>query len=83
MKQHKISKSQKAVIAPRATSASGVGQNENNFLPSSKGVARKAYFANEIQGSMPNHEAQHCLMIEAELIARRNLNRVHVAHSQP
>jgi Protein of unknown function (DUF2934) len=82
MKHHKLSKTQQAVIAPRPTSAAGIGQDETNFAPSPDEVARKAYFAYENQGSQPGHEVQHWLAAEAELIAERNLTRVHGFHNQ-
>jgi hypothetical protein len=82
MKHHKLSKTQQAVIAPRPTSAAGIDQNEISFSPSPDEVARKAYFAYENQGSLPGHEVQHWLAAEAELIAERNLTRVHGFHNQ-
>jgi hypothetical protein len=82
MKHHKLSKTQQAVIAPRPTSAAGIDQNEISFSPSPDEVARKAYFAYENQGSQPGHEVQHWLAAEAELIAERNLTRVHGFHNR-
>ena len=82
MKHHKLSKIQQAVIAPRPTSAAGISQNEISFSPSPDEVARKAYFAYENQGSLPGHEVQHWLAAEAELIAERNLTRVHGFHNR-
>jgi hypothetical protein len=82
MKHHKLSKTQQAVIAPRPTSAAGTDQNEINFTPLPDEVARKAYFAYENQGSQPGHEVQHWLKAEADLIAERNLTRVHGFHNQ-
>ena len=82
MRHHKLSKTQQAVIAPRPTSAAGIDQNEINFAPSPDEVARKAYFAYENQGSQPGHEVQHWLAAEAELIAERNLTRVHGFHNR-
>jgi hypothetical protein len=82
MKHHKLSKTQQAVIAPRPASAAGEEQNEINFTPSPDEVARKAYFAYENQGSQPGHEVQHWLKAEADLIAERNLTRVHGFHNQ-
>jgi hypothetical protein len=81
MKHHKLSKTQQAVIAPRPTSAAGTDKNEINFTPSPDEVARKAYFAYENQGSQPGHEVQHWLKAEADLIAERNLTRVHGFHN--
>ena len=82
MKHHKLSNTQQAVIAPRPTSAAGIDQNEINFTPSTDEVARKAYFAYENQGSQPGHEVQHWLKAEADLIAERNLTRVHGFHNR-
>jgi hypothetical protein len=82
MKHHKLSKTQQALIAPQPTSAAGIDQNEISFAPSPDEVARKAYFAYENQGSQPGHEVQHWLKAEADLIAERNLTRVHGFHNQ-
>jgi hypothetical protein len=82
MKHHKLSKTQQAVIAPRPTSAAGVDQNEINFTPSPDEVARKAYFSYENEGSQPGHEVQHWLKAESDLIAERNLTRVHGFHNR-
>jgi hypothetical protein len=82
MRHHKLSKTQQAVIAPRPTTAAGIDQNEINFTPSTDEVARKAYFSYENQGSQPGHEVQHWLKAEADLIAERNLTRVHGFHNR-
>jgi hypothetical protein len=82
MKHHKSSKTQQAVIAPRPNSSGGTDQNEANFTPSPDEVARKAYFSYENEGSRPGHEVQHWLKAEADLIAERNLTRVHGFHNR-
>ena len=82
MKHHKLSKTQQAVIAPQPTLAVVAGQNETDFAPLPDEVARKAYFAYENQGSQPGHEVQHWLKAEADLIAERNLTRVHGFHNR-
>jgi hypothetical protein len=82
MKNHKLSKTQHEVIAPRPASITGTDQNEANFTPSPDEVARKAYFAYENHGSQPGHEVQHWLKAEADLIAERNLTRVHGYHNK-
>ena len=82
MKHHKLSKTQQAVIAPRPTSAARIDQNEINFSPAPDEVARKAYFAYENERSQPGHDVQHWLKAEADLIAERNLTRVHGFHNQ-
>jgi hypothetical protein len=82
MKHHKLSKTQQAVITPQPTSSAGSDADEMNFAPSPDEVARKAYFAYENHGSQPGHEVQHWLKAEADLIADRNLTRVHGFHNQ-
>lgn len=82
MKHHKLSKTQQAVIAPPPASSAGLDQNEIHFTPSPDEVARKAYFNYENGGSQPGHEVQHWLKAEADLIAERNLTRVHGFHNQ-
>jgi len=57
-------------------------RQEANFVPSPDEVARKAYFAYENNGSLPGHEVQHWLKADAELIAERNLTRVHGFHNK-
>lgn len=71
---------QKPITAPPRVAASN--QNEINFAPSPDEVARRAYFSYENQGSLPGHDVQHWLKAEAELIAERNLTRVHGFHHQ-
>jgi hypothetical protein len=82
MKHHKLSKTQQAVIAPQPTLAVVVGQNETDFAPSPDEVARRAYFTYENERSQPGHDVQHWLKAEADLIAERNLTRVHGFHNQ-
>ena len=57
-------------------------QAEAAYSPSPDEVARRAYFCYENQGSLPGHEVQHWLKAEADLIAERNLTRVHGYHNQ-
>jgi hypothetical protein len=59
-----------------------LNQNEIDFVPSGDEVARRAYFSHVNQGSRPGHEVQHWLAAEAELIAERNLTRVHGFHNR-
>ena len=81
MKHHKLSKTQQAVIAPRPTSTTVIDQDEIHFSPSPDEVARRAYFAYENEGSLPGHDVQHWLAAEGQLIAERNLTRVHGFHN--
>ena len=64
----------------RSAIASAADRTESNFVPSPDEVAKKAYFSFVNQGSRPGHEVQHWLTAEAELIADRNLTRVHGFH---
>ena len=82
MRHHKLSKTQQTVIAPKPTSAAVIDQNEIDFVPSPDEVARKAYFAYENERSQPGHDVQHWLKAEADLIAERNLTRIHGFHNR-
>ena len=82
MQHHKLSKNHKDLIAPRPALGAGEEQNEAAFAPSPDEVARKAYFAYDNEGSRPGHEVQHWLKAEADLIAERNLTRVHGSHNR-
>jgi hypothetical protein len=73
---------QKPITAPRPTAAAALSQNEINFTPSPDEVARRAYFSYENQGSLPGHDVQHWLKAEAELLAERNLTRIHGFHNR-
>ena len=64
------------------TAASALEQNDTDFVPSADEVARRAYFTYVNQGSLSGHEVQHWLSAEAELIAERNLTRVHGFHNR-
>jgi hypothetical protein len=55
-------------------------QNGINFAPSADEVARRAYFAYTNEGSFPGRDVQHWLEAEAQLLAERNLTRVHGFH---
>jgi hypothetical protein len=82
MKHHKLSKTESEIIGHGPTSVAGPNKSEINFSPSPDEVARKAYFAYENEGSQPGHEVQHWLKAEADLIAERNLTRVHGFHNR-
>jgi hypothetical protein len=56
-------------------------QNPIDFTPSPEEVSRRAYFSYVNTGSLPGHEVQHWLKAESELIAERNLTRVHGYHN--
>jgi len=74
---------QKPTDASQPIAAAELNQNEIDFVPSADEVARKAYFSYVNQGSRQGHEVQHWLAAEAELIAERNLTRVHGFHHGP
>ena len=84
MKNNKFSQNQTEKTSdgtcPPATSVSI--KDATDFTPSADEVARRAYFAFENEGSKPGRDVQHWLAAEAELIAERNLTRVHGFHNQ-
>jgi len=57
-------------------------QNAIDFAPSADEVARRAYFSYENEGSKPGRDVQHWLKAEADLLAERNLTRVHGFHNR-
>jgi hypothetical protein len=73
---------QKPASASRSPAPADLNQNEIDFSPAPDEVARRAYFCYENEGSLPGHDVQHWLKAEAELIAERNLTRVHGFHHQ-
>jgi hypothetical protein len=66
----------------RPTLATALYSEPIDFTPSPDEVARKAYFTYVNQGSLDGHEVQHWLTAEADLIAERNLTRVHGFHKR-
>jgi hypothetical protein len=82
MKTTQFSPTANQKIAKAQKPNTGADKNENSFTPSPDEVARKAYFAYENQGSQSGHEVQHWLKAEADLIAERNLTRVHGFHNR-
>jgi hypothetical protein len=84
MKHKKSSRNQNQVSASasRLATEANSNQNEIDFVPSPDEVARRAYFSYVNQGSPQGHEVQHWLEAEAELIAERNLTRIHGFHNK-
>jgi hypothetical protein len=82
MKHNQFPRNQNQKPASAPQPAAALSQNNINFTPSPDEVARRAYFNYENQGSLPGHDVQHWLKAEAELIAERNLTRVHGFHHQ-
>jgi len=84
MKHNKYPQKQtdSSTVRPRPTSAATSNASEIDFAPAPDEVARRAYFTYVNQGSLEGHEVQHWLAAEAELIAERNLTRVHGYHNR-
>ena len=84
MKHKHITQEQRLTksTATSRSAAARLNQKEIDFVPSPDQVARKAYFTYVNQGSLPGHEVQHWLEAETELIAERNLTRVHGFHNR-
>jgi hypothetical protein len=53
-----------------------------DFAPLADEVARRAYFSYVNEGSRPGRDVQHWLAAEAQLLAERNLTRIHGFHNQ-
>jgi len=83
MKHNKLphDRNHKPASPTRPTPAADLNPGKMDFVPSPDEVARRAYFTYVNQGSLPGHEVQHWLDAEAELIAERNLTRVHGFHN--
>ncbi|MGA2028701.1 MAG: DUF2934 domain-containing protein [Verrucomicrobiota bacterium] len=81
MKQNKYPQNQKSADS-QSTVIAALNKNEINFAPSPDEVARKAYFSYVNQGSLQGHEVQHWLEAESQLIAERDLTRVHGFHNK-
>jgi hypothetical protein len=79
MKNNKFSENQtkKTPNGTPPAAAADLSRSATEFAPSADEVARRAYFAFENEGSKPGRDVQHWLVAEAELIAERNLTRVH------
>ena len=84
MKHNKFphDQNQKPASASRPAPATDLNQGGIDFAPSPDEVARRAYFSYVNQGSQQGHEVQHWLVAEAELIAERNLTRIHGFHDR-
>jgi hypothetical protein len=68
--------------ASRPTAAADLNPGGIDFVPSPDEVARRAYFSYVNQGSLPGRDVQHWLEAEAQLLAERNLTRVHGYHNR-
>ena len=84
MKRNKFSRhpNQTPASASPPTAAMDLDQGAIGFVPSPDEVARRAYLNYVNQGAQPGHDVQHWLAAEAQLIAERNLTRVHGFHNR-
>jgi Fe-S cluster biosynthesis and repair protein YggX len=84
MKHNKFShhQHQSPASAIPPTAVVDVDQSEIDFVPFPDEVARRAYLNYINQGAQPGHDVQHWLAAEAQLIAERNLTRVHGFHNR-
>ena len=73
---------QKSAAASSPTAAAELRQDEIDFAPSPDEVSRRAYFSFVNQGAPAGRDVQHWLEAEAELIAERNLTRIHGFHNR-
>ncbi|MFZ0826025.1 MAG: DUF2934 domain-containing protein [Verrucomicrobiia bacterium] len=73
---------QKPASASEPAAAADLNQSVVDFAVSPDEVARKAYFSYLNEGSLPGHDVQHWLTAEAQLLAERNLTRVHGFHNR-
>ena len=67
--------------APKAVAMAQAGREEPAFVPAPDEVARRAYFSYQNEGSKPGRDVQHWLEAEAQLLAERNLTRIHGFHN--
>jgi hypothetical protein len=75
-------KDQTTAQATHPTAAAELIQCRIDFVPSADEVARKAYFSYVNDGSLPGCDVQHWLKAEADLLAERDLTRVHGFHNK-
>ena len=72
----------KPATASQPTGVASLEQSGNDFVPSPDEVARRAYLNYENQGAQPGRDVQHWLEAEKQLLAERNLTRVHGFHNR-
>jgi hypothetical protein len=80
--KHSQDQTQNPANVPQPDTMAKLDPRDAAFAPSPDEVARRAYFTYVNEGSLDGHEVQHWLTAEAELIAERNLTRVHGFHNQ-
>lgn len=67
---------------PQTANTPAAGATQSQDVSSPDEVARRAYFSYVNEGSLPGHDVQHWLKAEADLLAERNLTRVHGFHNK-
>jgi hypothetical protein len=77
MKHNRSHHNEKPASPVESVSAVDLTRTGVDFVPSPDEVARKAYFTYVNEGSPLGRHVQHWLDAEAQLIAERNLTRVH------
>jgi hypothetical protein len=83
MKHHFSSnQNQEPASAAQPTAAADLNASAIDFVPSPDEVARRAYFSYVNEGSLPGHDVQHWLEAEAQMLAERNLTRIHGFHNR-
>jgi hypothetical protein len=82
MKHDQFAQNKKPAGASPPAAPADLNQAEDVLAPSADEVARRAYFAYVNQGSLPGRDVQHWLEAEADLLAERNLTRVHGFHNR-
>ena len=81
--KHNKSSHHKSQVPPSASPQTpAIDPSATAFVPSPDEVARRAYLDYVNQGAQPGHDVQHWLAAEAQLIAERNLTRVHGFHNR-
>ena len=80
--RHSHTESRKLEHGARLAVADPLNQTPINFVPSPDEVARRAYLSYVNQGAQPGHDVQHWLEAEKQLLAERNLTRVHGGHNR-
>jgi hypothetical protein len=79
---HSPNQKQKTISGPQSAAAPDLKQDGIDFSPSSEEVARRAYFSYLNEDSRPGRDVQHWLEAEAQVLAERNLTRVHGFHNR-
>jgi hypothetical protein len=84
MKHRNFSQDQneKSLGGSRPAAVAQLNRGGIAFTSSPDEVARRAYFSYVNEGSLPGRDVQHWLEAEAQLLAERNLTRVHGFHNR-